>query len=258
MNLSTLKKYGVKNTIFESTKQRSKGLHKVIQTVFFPQYKYNKLRGTRRHGTMTFRSAKFRGKTIDRQLSKCIGVGTQAPLGATNETKIVLAFIHRAGYYIETSQKPVGFAPWRLATELDLTLRPVSSDQEDHRVVVEVKRGYHYRDCTVPGATSQRLVPEVPVSPRSLHELQTVLGAELLRKTDPSLPIKTMLLYVDDVELEVVTDFQVKFSETTELALLATSQVCAGKKRKTVKKKFNPKIKRNKSQEVRKTNSDGF
>jgi hypothetical protein len=240
MNLTVVNKYGAKSMIFESTKQRSKGLHKVIQTVFFPQYKYDKLRGTRSHGTLNFRTAKVRGKTIDKQLSQCIGLDAKVPFGAMNETKRLLEFIQTAGYYIETSQKPVGFAPWRLATELDLTLRPVNLlDQEDHRVVVEVKRGYHYRDCTVPGATSQRLIPEVVVSPRMLHELQAVLGAELLRKTDSSLPIKTMLLYVDDKQLEAVTDFKVKFSDITELALLATAQVCAGKKRKIVKKKSN-------------------
>lgn len=230
-----------RSMVFAQTKQRSKGVHKVIKTVFFPAYKYDKLRGSRTHGTLKYKSARSRGKTIDRQLGKCVGQqSTKPPLRAMNETKLILDFIKSKGYYIESSQQPVGFAPWRLATSLDLVLRPLNptaETNEDHRVVVEVKRGCLYRSCTVPNATSQRLEPSVSVSPLHMHQLQAVIGTELLRRTDPSLPIKSLLLYVDETELEAIEDFAVKFSATTETALLATAQLCAGRKRKTVKKR---------------------
>jgi hypothetical protein len=230
---------GKRSMVFALTKQRSKGLTKVIKTVFFPDYKYDKLRGPREHGTLKFKSARSRGKTIDRQLSKCVGHQlTKLQPRATNETKLILDFIKSKGYYIETAQQPVGFAPWRLATSLDLVLRPLNPDEtnEDHRVVVEVKRGCLYRRCSVPGVMSQRLEPNVAVSPLHMHQLQAVIGTELLRRTDPSLPVQSMLLYVE-TELEAIEDFAVKFSATTETVLLATAQLCAGRKQKTVKKR---------------------
>ena len=226
-----------RSMVFDQTKQRSKGLHKVIKTVFFPAYKYEKLRGSRVCGTLKFKSARQRGKTIDAQLGKCVGdKNVKPPVKATNETKIILTFIKEKGYYIEKSQQPVGFAPWRLATSLDLVLRPLPQNQNgaDHRVVVEVKRGCLYRECIVPGATSQRLEPSVSVCPLHMHQLQAVIGTELLRRTDPSIPIKSWVLYVDENGLTLVDDFAVQFSPTTETALFATAQICAGRKRKTV------------------------
>jgi hypothetical protein len=162
-----VKPAGKRSMVFAQTKQRSKGLTKVIKTVFFPGYKYGKLRGPRLKGTLKFKSARRRGKTIDHQLGQCVGKQVKTPPRVTSETKLLLDFIKARDYYIETSQQAVGFAPWRLSTSLDLVLRPISvgGSNEDHRVVVEVKRGCLYRRCTVPTKTSQRLEPNVSVSP---------------------------------------------------------------------------------------------
>jgi hypothetical protein len=70
-----------------------------------------------------------------------------------------------------------------------------------------------------------------------MHQLQAIIGAELLRRTDASLPIKVWLLYVDETDLEVVEDFAVQFSSTIDTALLATAQICAGRQRKSVKRR---------------------
>jgi hypothetical protein len=229
---------GKKSMVFAQTKQRSKGLTKTIQTVFFPEYKYDKLRGQRKKGTLTFKSARQRGKTIDNQLSKCIGQDLKIPPYMAHETKLLLNFIRSKGFYIEKSQQAVGFAPWRLATSLDLVLRPCSSIN-DHRIVVEVKRGCLYRRCNIPGKTSQHLQPNVTVSPLHMHQLQVIIGAELLRRTDSTLPIKSWLLYVDETELEIVDKFEITFSDTIDTALLVTAQILSGYKRKTVRKSQN-------------------
>lgn len=229
---------GKKSMIFASTRQRSKGLTKVIKTVFFPGYSYSKLRGGREHGTLSLRSARGRGKTVDRQLARCVGREATLPPRATPETRAVLEHIQGSGYYIESAQRPVGWAPWRVATWLDLVLRPVVLDHRpDHRVVVEVKRGCLYRRCSVPGAKSRHLDPAVGVSPIHMHQLQAEVGRQMLQRVDPSLPVRAMLLYVDEAGVEAVTDFAVAWSAQTERALVETSQLCAGRKRKAIRKR---------------------
>jgi hypothetical protein len=138
---------------------------------------------------------------------------------------MILNFIRERGYYIEHAQYAVGYAPWRLATDIDLILRNVVGD--DHRIVVEVKRGCLYRRQTVPNTTSQHLEHAVSVSPLHVHQLQAVLGKRLLELCDQTVEISgTWLLYVDlinGIELFREPDFDVKWSKGSEQMLESTA-----------------------------------
>ena len=210
-----------RSVTFRSTQQRSKGVTKLIQKLFFPAYAHHKLRGTRppNIGGLKLRQARARGKLVDRQLQRCIGRMPRQPARAARETVAVLSYINLRGYFIESAQRRVGYAPWRLATSLDLVLRPCDvAVGDDHRIVVEIKRGCLYRNMSVPNQTSKGLVPNVPVSPLCMHELQAVLGMKLLEATDTTLPVDSAwLLYVHDstVSCHESSEFTVKWTQTT-------------------------------------------
>jgi hypothetical protein len=223
---------------FQSTQQQSKGITKVIRKLFFPGYSHHKLRGSRPSnvGGLSYRQARNRGKLLDKQLQLCIGREvSRPPPRAIRETIAILSYIAKRGYYIETAQQRVGYAPWRLATALDLVLRPLVPSAQDHRVVVEVKRGCIYRNMLVPNQTSKGLMPSVPVSPLFMHELQVILGAQLLLASDASLPIDSLwVLYANDsgVECHESSDFTVQWTKTTEEYLEATAACLSNGKRK--------------------------
>ena len=93
------KRCGKRGVRFENTGQRSKGITKVIQQVFFPAYKVRDLRGSpiKNKGGLRLRQAKLRGKLIDRQLAKMVGdkLSLKLPPRACEETKQIIAFIHK-------------------------------------------------------------------------------------------------------------------------------------------------------------------
>ena len=236
----TFKRCGKRCVIFDATKQRSKGITKVITTVFFPTYNVRKLRGSTisNKGGLRRRQAKIRGKLVDKQLAKLTGdkMLLRPPPRACEETKQIMTFVRERGYYIEHAQYTVGYAPWRLATDIDLVLRKVSDDHS--RIVVEVKRGCLYRRHTVPHATSQHLEKVVSVSPLHVHQLQAVIGKRLLELCDTTVEIAgAWLLYVDlihGVELIEETEFDVQWTKLSEHALEATAAHLAnGRSQKT-------------------------
>ena len=220
---------GKRGVFFDATRQRSKGVTKVIARVFFPTYKIRHLRGPTitNKGGLRLGKARIRGKLVDSQLAKVVGdkLLLAPPPSACVETKQIMAFVRDHGYYIEHAQYAVGYAPWRLATDIDLVLRTVTG--EDHRIVVEVKRGCLYRRHMVPNTTSQCLEPVVTVSPLHVHQLQAVIGKRLLELCDTTVRIGgAWLLYVDllhGVERIEEKDFGVQWSQLSERALVATA-----------------------------------
>jgi hypothetical protein len=237
--MTTFTRCGKRGVFFDATRQRSKGVTKVITQVFFPAYKVQNLRGPTitNKGGLCLRGAKIRGKLLDRQLATVVGdkLLLDPPPRACEETKKIMMFIREHGYYIEHAQYAVGYAPWRLATDIDLILRTVSG--KDHRIVVEVKRGCLYRRQIVPNATSQCLEKAVKVSPLHVHQLQAVIGKRLLELCDTTVHIAgAWLLYVDlihGVERIEEKDFGVQWSELSERALEDTAtHLVNGKKRR--------------------------
>ena len=229
---------GKRGVFFAATRQRSKGVTRVITKVFFPAYKVQNLRGPTytNKGGLRLRQARVRGKLLDRQLAKVVGdrLLLAPPPRACEETKQIIAFIRTHGYYIEHAQYAVGYAPWRLATDIDLILRPVVGDS--HRIVVEVKRGCLYRRQIVPNATSQCLETVVNVSPLHVHQLQALIGKRLLELCDTTAVhiAGVWLLYVDllhGVERIEEKDFGVQWSKRSEQALQATAGHPAKKKK---------------------------
>jgi hypothetical protein len=217
---------------------------KVISQVFFPAYQVRNLRGPTvpNKGGLRLRRARIRGKLVDRQLAQVAGdkLLVAPPPKACEETTSILVFLREHGYYIEHAQYAVGYAPWRLATDIDLVLRPVTG--EDHRIVVEVKCGCLYRRHIVPNTTSQGLQKPVAVSPLHVHQLQAILGKRLLELCDNTVPIaEAWVLYVDlvhGVERIQQKDFGVQWSECSERVLEATAQLPAnGKRRRNTRKK---------------------
>lgn len=199
----TFTRCGPRSVQFHQTKQRSKGITKVIQRLFFPSYRVQNLRGpsVRNHGGLTLKQARRRGRLIDSQLRKVVGDRTllRPPRRACEETKKIIAFIRNRGFYIEHAQYTVGYAPWRLSTPVDLVLHSVTAP--DQRVVVEVKSGCLYRHKAIPNVCARYIDPPVPVSPSSMHQMQAVIGKrlyELSEQTD-DVPVHAWLLYVDMV-----------------------------------------------------------
>ena len=248
MEKTVLKPCSKRCVIFSETQQRSKGVTKVIKTVFFKAFSMSKLRGTRpqNKGGLSLRQAKARGKLLDSQLARLVGDKSllRAPPRACQETLLAMEFIRERGMYIEAAQREVGYSDWRLATSIDLVLRPVviCDARDDERIVVEVKRGCLYRRMTVPNATSKHLRPAVPVSPLCMHQTQALIGKRLLQLTDESVPLgDCWLMYVDLINgVECVTEpeFTVKWTDVSDLALQLTSgRLASGRARKQLKDK---------------------
>jgi hypothetical protein len=244
MSLTSITPCTKRCVIFDSTAQRSKGVIKVIKNVFFPGFHHKFLRGARisNKGGLSFLQARRRGILIDSQLSKAIG--NKIPPRSCDETKLIITFFRARGYYIEKAQESVGYSPWRLATAIDLILRPLD-EFHDHRVIVEIKFGCLHRRLSVPNTVSQYIVPEVPTSPIFLHQLQTLIGKRLFELTDNTLPLEgAWLLYVDRVKgIECIEEkaFEVKWSKQVEETLESTANRLANglsskKKSKRIKK----------------------
>lgn len=222
------KRCGKRGVRFDTTKRRSKGVTKVLTHVFFPAYCVQHLRGpvVPNIGGLRLRAARQRGRLLDRQLATMAGdtLLLRPPPRACKETKLILAFVRERGYYIEHAQHTVGYAPWRLATDLDLVLRKLDGT---HRIVVEVKSGCLYRRRIVPGVTSRYLEPTVSVSPLHVHQLQALIGKRLLALCDTTIEVGgAWLLYVDlvhGVEGIEEKDFGVRWSTGTERALEETA-----------------------------------
>jgi hypothetical protein len=212
-----------KYVIFQSTKQRSKGVTKVIKKVFFPGYSHRKLTGNYVRGLKPSK-ARSNGKKIDSELSECVGVEPIFPNNLLPETRHLLSYISRSGYFIESAQTPVGFAPWRLFTRIDLVLRPKNTNTNpDHRVAVEVKSGYANRKCSIKGKRSRFFNPPIEMSPLGLHKVQTLIGAELLRKCKPELPVKKMLVYISKDGVDVIKKIDIELTSIVTDALVRSS-----------------------------------
>jgi hypothetical protein len=234
-----------KFVIFKKNNKKSKGVTKAIKKIFFPSFVYKNLRGktVSNVGGLSYKKARNRGKLLDTQLSKLKGDKTllSIPKRALDETKLFIEFLKARDVYVESSQFKVANSEWNICTDIDIILRS-NDENNDFRIIVEMKCGCLHRRKEIPLKKSQNLLNNVSVCALHLHQMQVLLGKKMFernlsQKTEPIVMLKDcMLIYIDlqnGIECIEEKDFKVKFTEKVDLTLQKNSnRLASGKPRK--------------------------
>jgi hypothetical protein len=209
-------------SIMFANNDRSRGITKIIRTLFAPGFTYGKLKKKPlpKATALSYRQARARGKLIDRQLTKWHLF--KSLKGAKIETKLLVTYLSNQHLVPIATQLPVGCPVDRLGTCIDLVCTDTITKEI---VLIEIKRGCHYRDCT----TGQMLRTIVdldgrPVNDCLLHQhmLQLLLGELLFVRTFPTRPHRCLLLYVDTVEV-LAYHINIQLSTST-LSILSSTR----------------------------------
>lgn len=203
-----------------SRKTRRRGLTYVLPRVFFPKLAFKRLaKRPPNVGGLSKRRACARGRKVDSDLARLV-TKTSLERNSTLEARVIFAFLRKMHARVVGAQLRVASPLWDVVTYVDLV---VLLEKTQEHVVVEVKRGCGYRDCSVPHAFSQHLEPALPVKPRHLHELQALVGARLWEMQEQKVARDVWLLYVNETELEFTSraQFGATWSPNAELALIS-------------------------------------
>jgi hypothetical protein len=123
--------------------------------------------------------------------------------GAKTETKLIVAYLSRHHLRPLATQLPVGCPIDRLGTCIDLVCSHTITNEI---VLIEIKRGCNYRDCT----TGHLLHTILDLNGQKVndcllhqHMLQLLLSELLFMRTFPleTRPHRCLLLYVDHTEV---------------------------------------------------------
>jgi hypothetical protein len=176
---------------FTASRTWSRGVTRVVSSVFFPRYKFANLRGTRKlwKSACSRRRAIARGTLVDRQIERCTPHHASPCLGAIDETRSLFAYLNKR-YIAWECQHTVASEDWRLATRLDV----VGQGHDGTYTAIEVKTGFAYRRCTSRWGTMVAH-PQITDAPVNQHLLQALLGALLFEATH-GLPCKHVVVYL--------------------------------------------------------------
>ena len=201
----------------------SRGLTTVIRAVFAPTYRFKKLCRTTCPGGLRLRAAKRRGRAIDEALARWVQTPTTYR-STLNEPDVLIRLFTGHGWLPVDAQLVVAWPDARLATRIDLVLYDPGRNM---LVVVEMKSGCAYR--RVAHGTLHNVVPITSNAPLHQHQLQALLGKELLLQTYPKWTrsaVEAVVVYVTtayQVELVREPDFGVVYSPHVQRALLRTA-----------------------------------
>ena len=204
----------------------SRGVTKTIRRIFASSYRFSQLRRRRKsqeHVGLPRRQAKRRGQAIDRTLAQWVN-GQSLTRTRIQEPAVLLKVFAKHGWTPIGSQVVVAWPAARLATCIDLVLYDA---QAERVVVVEIKSGCLYRRES--HGHLAHVHPKVTNAPLHQHQLQAVLGKELLVRTYPQWnrsQVECVLLYVThELATELVRegDFGVQYSQRIQDILLRTA-----------------------------------
>ena len=179
-----------KKGVFFSNGRLSRGIGKIIRTIFFPAYSYAKLRRKPTNpGGYSKQRARRNGVLVDRQLQRCIPQSDKPCARALPETSLLFDFFNER-FATWSCQYTVAHEGLRIGTRLDV----IGQDRSGLFTAVEVKCGYAYRHCSGRDSTmyTHRRLTDAPVNH---HKLQALIGAKLFSLSH-GVPCRGMLVYV--------------------------------------------------------------
>lgn len=213
----------VTRSVYFGAKRWSRGVTKVVKSVFAPDYRFTKLKRGQCATGLPKRQAKRRGHAIDRVLEQWAH-GLPTHRSRLKEPKTLIQTFESHGWHPVSSQLTVAWPDARIGTRIDLVLY----DSERHKIVaVEVKSGCGYRRKS--HGMLRHLFPRVSNAPLHQHQLQILLGKELLARTYPAwarADIECVLVYISpDCEVELLREesFDVQYTPKIDIILLNTA-----------------------------------
>ena len=193
-----------------------RGITKAIKTTFAPHWKFKQLQHVPRNvGGLRKRAACRRGKLLDRELSQFALTGPDASFCA--ETQLVIAKLNELRLTLTHTQVYVSDADWKLCTHIDLLAVDQTTGQH---VVIETKRGCHYRRCSTKSGSLKFHDAHVTDCLENQHQLQALLGKMLFERTHAT-HSTCCLIYVNEEKCECISepDFKVQVSPTALQAI---------------------------------------
>ncbi len=203
------------------------GITKLIRKTFAPHFKFKNLQKVPRNvGGLKKKAACRRGKLLDRQLSDFALNGAKASF--CKETKLVIEKLEELNLEISKTQHYVSNSELKMCTFIDL----VAFKKDSHMpVIIEVKRGCHYKHCSTLNGVLRFHDSTVNDSLLHQHQLQALLGKLLYEKQNPEVSCDCYLLYVDENTCEHIQQNSFNVQICAE-ALNAIKNVKITKKRK--------------------------
>jgi hypothetical protein len=201
-------------SVYFGHKRWSRGVTKVIQKVFCPSFVFKKIKRGSYVPGLTKRKAKKRGHLVDQIIENWVlGKPTRCRI---LEPRSIINIMEELEWVPIASQLVVAWPEARLATKIDLV---VYCETTNKIIVVEIKTGCGYRRCSTPNGFLHHLRPKVSNAPIHQHQLQIILGKELLARTYPNWSrnnIEAVLIYVStDGELELIREHEFSFTYST-------------------------------------------
>ena len=206
-------------SVYFGNRMWSRGLTKVIQHVFAPNYRFQRL-PRRLTGTLRRGAAKKRGHAIDQAMSRWVHAPTVRT--SLHEVRTLITLFESYCWVPIAAQLVVAWPGARLATKIDLVL----SDGHERLYVIEIKSGCLYRRAS--HGMLRHCTPPVSNAPIHQHQLQALLGKELLVRTYPTWSranVESILVYVtpDAVEMIREAEFGVTYTDTMRQILEQTA-----------------------------------
>ena len=145
--------------MIEEQKKRMFGVTKVIKKTFAPQFAFKKLRKIPRNvGGLRKSAACRRGKRIEKELSDFAANGGTNMLKYCQETQLVIAKLDELHLQLLETQVYVANQSLNMCTFIDLL---TFNSATQTFVIVEIKRGCHYRRCSTKNGTLRFHAPDV-------------------------------------------------------------------------------------------------
>jgi hypothetical protein len=210
-------------SVYFGNKNWSRGVTKVVKNVFAPDFRFSKLRRGKWSPGLPKKQAIRRGHAIDRVLHQWV-YGLPFNRSRLKEPKLVIQTFNALGWVPVHSQLAVAWPEARLATKIDLVLMDTSRNK---LIVVEMKSGCGYR--RVSHGMLRHIVPKVSNAPIHQHQLQVLMGKELLARNYERwsrADIECVLFYITaDCEVELIREdeFEVIYSPRIDTILKNTS-----------------------------------
>jgi hypothetical protein len=201
----------------------SRGVTSVVKHVFAQNYSFKKLRRGSCLVGLPNRLAKRRGHAVDGALSRWT-LGQSIQRSRLKEPRALIALFETLGWTPVSAQLLVAWPEARIATKIDLVLQDSATQ---NLLVVELKTGCLYR--RISHGLLSHIVPRVTNAPLYQHQLQTIIGKELLSKTYPTWPrdkIGCVLIYVSSdggIEMIRECDFALSYTQSMSAILLKTA-----------------------------------
>ena len=209
-------------SVYFGNKCWSRGVTTTIKKIFSPTYKFSKLKRNSKYtkGLMKHKAIR-RGHAIDHTLQMWTE-GRYTKRFKLIEPKAIIRIFEDRCWLPLASQLVVAWPTGRIATKLDLVLHDT---KQNHILIVEIKSGCGYRNLH--NDNMIHISPIINNCALHQHQLQTLIGTQLFKKTYPdcTIPIRSILVYVSlrgEVDIIEESDFKTTYSKTIENVILRT------------------------------------